>query len=549
MNWILVIIFILVLVSLINNYSKKKRLKKLQKNLLNHWGKPKIKEYFNFYVIGKYFENNKHKKNAFHLISEKCKIDVDIDEIFKLLDRTCSKIGQQYLYNKLRSIGNLESLLKFDSLSEMFKKNKTLSINCQLLLSQLNSNESYYLEELIHDNQIEKPKLLWLVKLLSILSLTSIILTFINPIFSLFLIPITSLNLFFHLKNKGNIICYMNAVNQLSKSFRVSKKLANYSEIKLKYDDFSFLKKISIIKFKSEFIGFENFLRNEFDILLAFPIELIKILFNIEYIIFFSFIDSITQEKDNIEKLFLFIGEIDSAISTASLKLEENQICKPKFTKNKQIITKDIYHPLIANCIPNNLSLINNSMLLTGSNMSGKTTFIRTIAINSILAQTLNICFAKEYSAPFFKIYSSIRITDDILENTSYYLEEVLTVKKLVEAAKNDETCLFVLDEIFKGTNTIERISGGASILSFLNKKNHTVLVSTHDIELTELLEKENFELHHFSENIENEELSFDHKLKSGKLKTRNAIKILELYKYPDEIISLARTIEQNNFG
>lgn len=188
-------------------------------------------------------------------------------------------------------------------------------------------------------------------------------------------------------------------------------------------------------------------------------------------------------------------------------------------------------------------------MLLTGSNMSGKTTFIRTVAVNSILAQTLHICFGKSYTAPFYKIYSSIRITDDLLDDTSYYLEEVLTVKELVEAAKNKQPNLFVLDEIFKGTNTIERISGGKAILSYLNKPNHTVLVSTHDIELTDLLQKENYELFHFSEQIVDDTLIFDHKLKAGKLQTRNAIKILELYKYPSEIIEDARKTEQNNFN
>ena len=181
--------------------------------------------------------------------------------------------------------------------------------------------------------------------------------------------------------------------------------------------------------------------------------------------------------------------------------------------------------------------------------MSGKTTFIRTIAINSVLAQTLSICFAKTYTAPFLKVHTSIRITDDLLENTSYYLQEVLIIKELIEASKTEENCLFVLDEIFKGTNTIERISGGKSILTYLNQKNHIVLVSTHDIELTELLEKEKYELFHFSEHIENEELFFDHKLKSGKLKTRNAIKILDLYNYPSEIIIDARKTEQKNFG
>ncbi|WP_245856789.1 MutS-related protein [Lutibacter flavus] len=265
----------------------------------------------------------------------------------------------------------------------------------------------------------------------------------------------------------------------------------------------------------------------------------------IEYIVFFSFVDSITKEKDNIDKLFQFIGEIDSAISVASLKSGKLENCEPKFTKEKHIFTREIIHPLIENCVANDINLDNKSLLLTGSNMSGKTTFIRTIAINSILAQTLYVCFAKEYSAPFLKVYSSVRITDDLLEDTSYYLKEVLTIKELIEASKDESPCLFVLDEIFKGTNTIERISGGKAVLSFLNKENHIVLVSTHDIELTELLEKENYALHHFSENIENDELYFDHKLKAGKLKTRNAIKILELYKYPAEIITDARMTEK----
>ena len=124
-----------------------------------------------------------------------------------------------------------------------------------------------------------------------------------------------------------------------------------------------------------------------------------------------------------------------------------------------------------------------------------------------------------------------------------------MNVKELIDASKEDNPCLFVLDEIFKGTNTVERISGGKAILSFLNKRKHTVLVSTHDIELTQLLEKDDYELFHFSEQIENQELIFDHKIKSGELKTRNAIKILELYKYPSEIIQEAKTVEKTYFS
>lgn len=549
MNWILGLLFILTLIFLYSNYSRKKKKAALKKWLTERWGKPKEKDYFNFYVIERYFKNNEHKKEAFHIISDKCKSDLDINEVFKFIDRTSSKIGQQYLYFKLRTIGSLKSLLQFSNLTLIFQKNKTLSIYCQQTLSKLNYNDSYYLEELFNGKQIEKPTYIWLVKLLSLSSLVSIILTFFYPIFSLLIVAILAVNLFFHYKNKSNISYYLDGVKQLSKSLNVGKKLAEIPEIKTHFTNLDFIKKVSSVQLKTEFIAFEKNVDNEFAFLFWFLAELLKILFNIEFLIFFSFIDSISEEKESIEQLFLFIGEIDAAISTASLKESNATICTPSFTTKNELNATEIHHPLIKDCIPNNIDLDAKSMLLTGSNMSGKTTFIRTVAVNSILAQTLHICFGKSYTAPFYKIYSSIRITDDLLDDTSYYLEEVLTIKELVEAAKNEQPSLFVLDEIFKGTNTIERISGGKAILSYLNKPNHTVLVSTHDIELTDLLLEENYELFHFSEQIENENLIFDHKLKSGKLKTRNAIKILELYKYPSEIIIDARKTEQDNFN
>lgn len=549
MNWVLGVIFVLTIAFLISHYSIKKRKKVLKKWLTEHWGKPKIDAYYNFYVIGKYFENNEHKKSAFHIISEKCKNDLDIDEIFKAIDRTTSKIGEQYLYFKLRTIGSVKNLLKFRDLTSLFENNKVLSVHCQFLLAKLKSNDSYYLEELINGEQIKKPKILWLVKLLSITALASVILVFFYPIFLILIVAILATNFVFHYKNKANINYYLNGVQQLSKSLSVGKKLADIPEIKSFFPDLSFIKKVDSIQLKTEFIAFEKTVDNEFVFLFWFIIELFKMLFNIEYIVFYSFIGDISKEKESIEKLYLFIGEVDAAISTASLKAGNQSLCAPKFIKEKQLTTKEIYHPLIDNCIANNVDLTENSMLLTGSNMSGKTTFIRTIGINSILAQTLNICFAQEYTAPFFKIHTSIRISDDLLEDTSYYLEEVLTIKELVEASKSNEPHLFILDEIFKGTNTIERISGGKAILNFLNKSNHIVFVSTHDIELTDLLVKENYGLFHFSEQIENEELFFDHKLKTGKLKTRNAIKILELYKYPSEIIADAKATELHHFN
>ena len=122
-----------------------------------------------------------------------------------------------------------------------------------------------------------------------------------------------------------------------------------------------------------------------------------------------------------------------------------------------------------------------------------------------------------------------------------------MQIKKLLDASKEDIPKLFVLDEIFKGTNTEERIAAGKSILSYLNTSQNIVMVSTHDIELTEMLTKNDFERYHFSESIQNQELIFDHKLKEGPLKTKNAIKILALYNFPKQIINEAEMLKNKS--
>ncbi|MDB4533572.1 DNA mismatch repair protein MutS [Vicingaceae bacterium] len=547
-NWFLGFLLVLVVLFFINNFKKKRRYKNLISEIRKSWGKKKEDEYFNFEDISRYFRRNNHKKSVFHVISDQTSLDLDINEVFKFIDRTSSKIGQQFLYNKIRTIRDYKGLVEFNSFSKQFQKEESTREETQILLADLNNPEAYALEELINGVQIEKPKILWLIYSLSCSAALLIVLGFIYPAFFIGLIPVFLINLVFHYKNKADIGHYLGSINELSKALVISKKLKKSELIQNYFKDLSFIKEISSIKFSTEFIRFEKKFDSEFYFLMWVISELIKITFNIEYVIFYSFIYSITAKRDSIEKMYLFIGEIDAAISTASLMDDEIQQCTPVFTEQKEVKTNEITHPLIDQCVSNDISLTGKSVLLTGSNMSGKTTFIRSVAINALLAQTLNICFAKEYSAPFFKIYSSIRITDDLLQNTSYYLGEVLAVKNIIEASESDSPCLFVLDELFKGTNTVERISGGKAILSYLNKGNNLVLVSTHDIELTELLESESYELFHFSEKVESNELSFDHKLKRGKLKTRNAIKILELYNYPEEIISEAKKIEQENF-
>jgi len=549
MNILLIILIIIIVAYLIFEYAKKKRISNLMQDLSDNWGKPKKDNYFNFKIISRYFDNTDSKFNAFHIISDKTKHDLDLDDLFEYIDRTSSKIGQQYLYYKIRTVGSPQELTDFGNLTNEFHRDIELRKKCQIALSQINSGKSYDLESLINDKPIDTPGYLKYLYLTSFLNMFLLIGGFFNPALFVFIIPVFIFNMVFHYKNKAVINYYLNGIVQLLKSLKVAKSLASHKVIHKYFDDFSFIKNIEKIKSKTMFVSLEKNFDNELTSIFWLLFELIKILFNVEILVFYSFINSIKTQKQSIEAMYIFIGELDSAISTASLKDDILTTCTPTFSLEKNISFKEIKHPLIENCISNDLDLNKNSMLLTGSNMSGKTTFIRTVAINSLLSQTLNLCFAKEFSAPFSKLYTSIRITDDLSQKTSYYLEEVLTAKELIDASQNDSPCLFILDEIFKGTNTIERISAGKAILSYLNKGKNIVFVSTHDIELTELLKKDDYLLYHFSETIENDKLYFDHKLKQGKLKTYNAIKILELHNYPSEIIKDALEVKEKNFS
>jgi DNA mismatch repair ATPase MutS len=156
-----------------------------------------------------------------------------------------------------------------------------------------------------------------------------------------------------------------------------------------------------------------------------------------------------------------------------------------------------------------------------------------------ITGLTINTCFATSMTMPKLRIYSAIRISDDLMNDKSYYFEEVLTIKEMIDKSCKGTPNLFLLDEIFKGTNTIERISAGKAVLSTLSKNENIVFVSTHDIELTDMLSDE-YELYHFSEIVKENNVDFDYKLKEGKLKNRNAIRILQINNYPKDLIDEA---------
>lgn len=132
------------------------------------------------------------------------------------------------------------------------------------------------------------------------------------------------------------------------------------------------------------------------------------------------------------------------------------------------------------------------------------------------------------------------------MNGKSYFLKEAENVKEAVSIAQSGNY-LLIFDELFKGTNTVERIAINAALFHELSKGNHIILVSTHDKELATLL-RERYELYHFSETVTDNQLTFDYKLKKGIAQEGNAIKILRLYGYPDSVVEEAERIKDRGF-
>ncbi len=516
------------------------------KKTKNTWGQIK-KQYINFDLVEEYYLA-KTEDEAVDVISERTLKDLDFPEFFKFLDRTTSDIGQQYLYNQLRRLKtSKESLAQLEQRIEFYSTNQPKRQRIQKVLISLSKGEDYYFPFLLYGALPIKWRFSWVVSIIQLLvGLCIIASIFLNPIFFLGVVAIFSVNVGLHYWHKNRIGNFATVFSRLITLTRTSKDILEDSHLLAteKEELEKNIKEVDSITNKLHWLKMDSLQNNEYLILFWFLIEITKIVSLSEISTFHAVVDKIGSSRKAIEQLYLFIGELDMAISIASLRAGLPYYSQATFLSNqKELQVQSLYHPLVENCVANELHLKGKSLLLTGSNMSGKSTFIKAINLNLIAAQTINTSFTKAYTAPILGIATSIEISDDITSAKSYYMEEVETIGNLMELSnKPNSQFLFTIDEVFKGTNTIERISAAKAILSFLNQKQHLVLVSTHDIELTELLD-EYYDLYYFQESIENQNLSFDYTLKQGALKKKNAIAILELAGYPPTVIQEAKSI------
>ena len=523
---------------------RKNAAKKLDNKIRNSFGKPPEREYDfeEFIKIKSYFE--KYKDKCFY-IDDITWNDLDMDSIFMLLNNTYSSAGEEYLYKTLRVPEyDKAALEKKDILVEYFLENEEKVFELQKIFAALGRTKKVSLCEFIDRfAELNKRSNVWHY-FLNVLFFTSVVLLFAQPVIGIIMfISILCINIGTYYKEKAEIEAYFTCLKYLMDMINcgnVIKKVKS-GEIR-KYTDVieEDLEKLKDISKGIYWISINGSSGSVGEVIM----EYVRMITHADIIKFNNVLDIVKGNLNVIEELYETYGKLETCMAIASFRKMLEKKCKPEFTGSNQICAEEVFHPLIKEPVANSIAE-GKSVLLTGSNASGKSTFLKTIAINAILAQTIYTCTADKFVTNFYKIYSSMSLRDDLMNNESYYIVEIKAIKRIIDAINDEIPVLCFVDEVLRGTNTVERIAASTQILKVIAGKNAICYAATHDIELTTLLENE-FSNYHFKEDVVNDDIIFNYKLQSGKATSRNAIKLLKIMGFNDEIVGEARIMAEN---
>ena len=245
-----------------------------------------------------------------------------------------------------------------------------------------------------------------------------------------------------------------------------------------------------------------------------------------------------THQKD-LMAVIEGLGRLDTAIAAASWRGSMDVYAVPdiSFDGSAELHVRGMVHPLLDAAVPN-LDL-GGSMLLTGSNASGKSTYLRTALLNALLAQSLCTAAAESYRGGAFYLYSSMALEDDLLAGESYYVTEIKSIRRILTAAEVERPVLCVVDEVLRGTNTAERIAASSAILETLFDAGVLCLAATHDLELCALLAGK-CRMCHFAETVGEGSMDFDYRLREGPARSRNAIRLLGMMGFDAGLVARA---------
>lgn len=533
------IVIVAIYVTITNN---KRKQNAIIKKLKNGWGRPSQRKYLgdDYESISHYFKRNSNENS----IDDITWNDLGMDEIFRMMNNTNSSAGQEYLYRMLRQPdADIKSLKNLDRLARAFDANPDKRLDLQKIYVWIGRAKhisiSDYCDVIVglskKSNVLHYMSMLFLV--------VAIVFTCaVNPVIGIWLcIAAVAFSIITYYKFKAEVDRYFICVNHIVKLLMGAKKITAL--------DVDFLKEYNVrlknITDELADITKRSWLLETGNVdgsIAEMALDYLRMLTHVDLIKFNNLIKLFHNKEEYIYELIDTLGFIEASMAVASFRnmLVTWSVPEFKYNSDTGLEVKNVYHPLLKKPVANSISTSNN-VLLTGSNASGKSTFLKTIAINALLSQTIYTSVSDYYKAPVYRIYSSMALRDDLSNSNSYYIVEIKSLKRILDAVdkKDEHPVLMFVDEVLRGTNTVERIAASSEILKSVDNSKALVFAATHDVELTSLLSGK-YDNYHFQEEVTDDEVVFDFKLRTGPATTRNAIKLLKTIGYDKDIINAA---------
>ncbi len=475
--------------------------------------------------------------------------DLNMDDVFRVLDRAESLVGQQVLYCRLRSVPCGDHLDAFERLVTRCESDENARVRAQTALRRMRHVDGHDLQWLAEPGSFEEEPWHVIFPIIGATMLVTALLASVYPAAVLVLAAGSIAALVLrstaakHLRIAAGAFRQVEPVLAAADALRLvaaPETAPITSPVGGDIDALASLRRVAKWAGRDPTGAMAGELGQV-------VLEYLNLVLALDGNALYFGARQLRAHGDALLRVVHAVGEIDAALSIASYRRAVPGWSRPMFEATGPASFDGLRHPLLPDAVASTIRLAPpHGVVITGSNMSGKTTFLRTLGVNVVLAQTVHTCVADHYQAPVLVVRSCIGRADDPASGKSYYLMEVEAVLGLVHASRLRPPHLFLFDELFRGTNTVERIAAGEAVLAALvadlpdgQPTPHIVVAATHDQELVDLLGGR-YESFHFSDRVGDDGLEFDYQLRTGPALTRNAIALLRLRGAPPDLVALA---------
>ena len=515
------------------------RKRKLQRMLRASFGKVPDPYYFDgdMNYIRAYYDFRKENDLDPFLIDEITWHDLDMDRVFKRINPKRCTSGEQYLYYMLRSPAlDADSYARRKRLIEYAQTDPERRLKAETILARLGCTRRADLCRAFYPSE-HGFGLLLVYLICLVLFIGSVICTIAQIRFGIGAVLFSILlNCFVHEVGKRRSQRDYDTVNYVVSMIFAVRKLRKLHDADLDRHMQTAYESLDRLQAVIRTGGVSRAMDNgsvEDVILTVTLLDLIAY----EYLK-----NKLGRCHDDVFTIHEHLGRLDAAISIASYRASIEHFSEPVLDFDSEhpnyIHGEGLLHPLLPDPVPNDC-VTEQPILITGSNASGKSTYLKTVALAAIMAQSICTVLARSYAGKAFRVFSSMALQDDLLAGESYYIVETKSLKRILDAAKENDMILCVVDEVLRGTNTVERIAASSVVLRSIADAGLLCIAATHDIELCDLL-RESYDLCHFEEQVGENEMLFDYTIREGKATSRNAINLLQLIGFDQRIVESA---------